>query len=304
MPSLNALLRCRLCWRVTVAVFTTIFLMEALILFVSVRDFEGERLAQVERESLAGLGSLFLTHPSALGTQRLMPIAARLTRGTTLVGGAIFKGDGTPVGVFGEAPSLALGAPSALASPLGVRNPEGTRMDVIWPPGRLGVPNIVIARLDTSRVGGEVMAYVWRIVALVFLISAVVTVVAMMVLGKTVIYPFLDLRARMMAAGCSPATPEDHIVPVVRDDEIGDVMEAFNGMLQNLEAGILVIRAKETDLALANETLERQVEERTAELTGLNSDLRREITERGRAEQEVAMLSRFPEATSHPVLRV
>jgi PAS domain-containing protein len=208
------------------------------------------------------------------------------------------------VGVFGEVPSLALASSGTGGAPDGVRNADGTRMDVIWLPERLGVANAVVARLDTSRVGGEVLAYVGRIVGLVFLISAVVTVVTMMVLGRTVIYPFLDLRTCMLAAGCSPATPEDHIVPVARDDEIGDVMDAFNGMLRNLEAEILIIRAKETDLALANETLERQVEERTTELTGLNRDLRREITERGRAEQEIARLSRFPEATPHPVLRV
>jgi hypothetical protein len=92
MPSLNALIRCRLCWRVTVAVFATIFLMEAVILFVSVRDFKRDRLAQVEREGLAILGSLFLTYPSALGSQRLMPIAERLTRGTVVVGGAVLQG--------------------------------------------------------------------------------------------------------------------------------------------------------------------------------------------------------------------
>ncbi len=304
MPSLKALLRCRLCWRVTVAVFGAIFLVEAVILYVSARDFERDRLAQVEREGLAVLGSLFLTHPSALGSQRLMPIATRLTRGTVLVGGAVFEGDGTHVGVFGEAPSLGLASPRALAVPDGVRNADGTRMDVIWPPGRLGVSNAVVARLDTSRIGAEVRAYVGRIVGLVFLISAVVTVVAMLVLGRTVIFPFLDLRARMLAAGGSPTTPGDHVIPVARDDEIGDVMEAFNGMLKNLAAGILEIRAKERDLTHANETLERQVDERTAELTGLNRELRREIADRELAEQEIARLSRFPEATPHPVMRV
>lgn len=61
-----------------------------------------------------------------------MPIAARLTRGTV---GAVFEGDGTRVGVFGEAPSLGLASPRAPAAPDGVRNADGTRMDVIWPPG-------------------------------------------------------------------------------------------------------------------------------------------------------------------------
>jgi diguanylate cyclase (GGDEF)-like protein len=71
-------------------------------------------------------------------------------------------------------------------------------------------------------------------------------------------------------------------------DEIGDLAKAFNRM-----SGRLAASRQETETAMeklreAHDTLEHRVQERTAELAAVNEDLRLEIVERKRMEQELA----------------
>lgn len=76
-------------------------------------------------------------------------------------------------------------------------------------------------------------------------------------------------------------------------DEIGDLCRQFNKMLSRVEAG-------ERELQEAHASLEKRVEERTAQLSRVNQDLNAEVAERERAEQELAETHReLVEAARH-----
>jgi two-component system, LuxR family, sensor kinase FixL len=61
-------------------------------------------------------------------------------------------------------------------------------------------------------------------------------------------------------------------------DEVGLLIQAFNGMLEQ-------IQQRDSDLVKANERLEARVEERTREITQVNDSLMREVAFRKKAEQ-------------------
>jgi diguanylate cyclase (GGDEF)-like protein len=302
--SFRRLGRCRLCWRVTAAVFAAILVIEAAILYVSARGFERDRLRDIETKGRAAVASLFLTHPEAAHAAKLLEALTMLLEGRVLAGGAFYRADGGLAGAFGEAPALALSAPPAAGLPTAVRSEDGRRYDVAWSPEDVGSMYAFVARLDTAAVEGEVRSYAWRVMGLVFLISAFVTGATMAILGTSILSPLLALRERLLAAAERPDSPEEHKLPGGRRDEIGDVASAFNGLLDRLAASLGETRRHQAALKQANEGLERQVAERTAELTDLNAALVRENAERRQTEEEVRKIARVPHENPNPVVRV
>ena len=300
----KALFRSRLCWRITVVVFISILLIEAAILFFSARNFERDRLNDVEHQGVATIEALFQTNPDMDNPYAMLERANMLVKNSAVKGGAVYTDDGFLFVGFGESPDIVLGTVSEAESMGRYRSPDGSRYDVIWRPRHLGKPYTVVARLDTTKVGPAVTAFIWRVVGLVFLISAFVTLVTMIILGKTVLYPILNLRNSLIAAGEDPTVPERHHIPVIRDDELGDVLATFNGMTSRLADGIQEIHQHREALVRANEGLEGEVSRRTVELTELNKVLRREITDRKEAEKEIQRLAKFPEENPNPVLRI
>lgn len=295
--------RCRLCWRVTVVVFVAILCVEVAILVFSARKFERDRLADLEQRGLAAASALFLTHPYPMDNELLLATASLLTTGSPVVGGAFYTADGVEVGVFGETPGL-FPPTDAEAPPGGAVRHEGGRYEVLWPSARTGAPYVMAARLDSTGIAAQVTAFVYRVVGLVVLISVFVTAVTMVILGATVLGPIVRLRARVVAAGEDPNTPDALALTVDRKDELGDVMGAFNTMIDRLARYSAEIRENEAALEQASQRLEGEVAERTAAHARANEALMREIEERKTAAAEISRLAKIPEEDPSPVLRV
>ncbi len=221
-----------MCWRIGATVLVSIVLVEAAILIPSYLNYERDLLKRVEREGFATVQSLFLMkHQARPGELGMM--AERLTKGSALMGGAIYREDGSLMVRFGEAPTLKP-APAAKATPLARRSGDGTRYDVRWLPDDLGASYTVVGRLDSSWLAAELTAFVWRIIGLVLLISSLVTGTTMLIFGATVMVPVLRLREAVAATAADPEHLDAHIMKSTRRDELGDVIAAFGKMQRDV----------------------------------------------------------------------
>ncbi len=80
--------RCRLCWRITLAVFVAIFVVEAVILVPSYQNYQRDLLARLDE---VGRGAVTASFALDGGSDRqLLDVGQTLTRVSRLTGGAIY----------------------------------------------------------------------------------------------------------------------------------------------------------------------------------------------------------------------
>ncbi len=223
---------CRLCWRVGLVVMASIVIIEAIILIPSYRNYERDMLRRLEREGLASVRSLFLMGHQAHENELRMMVGT-IMRGSVVEGMIINDPDGGFLLAADATPELTAIA-SGKADMDGERTEDGNGYIVRWSEPALDAPFVVTARLDSSWVAAELRAFVVRIIGLVLLISTFVTAATMGILGRSVLIPVLRLRENLIAAAGDPENPDRYTVPVDRKDELGDVMVAFNRMIQDV----------------------------------------------------------------------
>lgn len=241
----QAALSCRLCWRITLAVFGLILVVESAILVPTAQRFVRGELDRLADHAVIALEPALLVS----GESRLAEFGAMVGQ-YNLAGIALYARDGSPILRAGEHGTLRYSedlsrAAGMMAERIG-RSGDGRRVDVAWRSGRAGEP-LVIARLDASHVRGELWAYLLRIGGLVAIIVLVVTAGTMLVLHFGVLRPLLALRRSALAAGADPGRAERYAVGSARRDEMGDVIRAHDAMLVGI-AG-----AQRRDQAIAQE---------------------------------------------------
>ena len=241
-------------------VIVSVLLIEAIILIPSYMTQKKWQLAQLEHFGFITVLPIVRLSDSNTPVSELISTAERVTADSRVIGGAIYRvEDGRLVGTFGEPPELSL---SKMDGREVVRalSKDGLSYDVGWSAAKSNSGYHVIGRLDASSVKKELWAYVGRIVLFVILIVTFVTAGTMLAVGTTVITPILRLRNDMLTAGSEGDSKNFYSRSVKRNDELGDVMSAFNSMYD-------------------------QIGSRTAKLSTANEQLQLEIAERKRAEE-------------------
>ncbi|HER25583.1 MAG TPA: hypothetical protein ENI69_00575 [Rhodospirillales bacterium] len=263
---------CRLCLRIAVAVFLAILVAEAGVLFFSIKSYEKDRLAEVEREAIVVMRTILRSANAAGTLDTGFSETARLLRdGSVLVGAQVFDKAGVRRASFGETPVI---LESLFGRAVRRRLSDGTRMDVAWPPFRIQMPYSVTARIDTGEISGQINGFIWRIAGLVLLISVFVTIVTMIVLDRMVLAPIIDLDHRLTGTGEDPNNPEKYIMDSTRSDELGDVIRAFNGMLRWSGSNLATIKKNERDLLIAKNQAEQDNLAKSAFLSSMSHELR------------------------------
>ena len=118
----------------------------------------------------------------------------------------------------------------------------------------------------------------WIIVA----VGAVITAVIFWVVMGRLISPLRGVTLQIREGIADPS--HAHRVPISSNDEIGDLAEAFNGLMSQLSN-------REEELRRLNVELEHRVIERTAQLESANTALLREIEQRTEAQEEISWLN-------------
>ncbi|HSM81121.1 MAG TPA: adenylate/guanylate cyclase domain-containing protein [Nodosilinea sp.] len=165
-----------------------------------------------------------------------------------------------------------------------------SRYDVAWPSHQFQGQYVLAVRHDAAGVQEEMIRYALSIAGLVLLISLFVTFVTILVLNRRLITPLLHLRDDLLAAGDAVSqddNPKFYSASLTRNDELGDVANAFRQMFERVSHEIGERRQAEQALLEANARSERL----------LHNVLPASIAEQLKQETGMAIASRFDEAT-------
>jgi len=271
--SISALSTCKLCRRIALVVFIAILFIEGAILIPSVVNFERDLLKRLELEGFQTVQSIFrLAAPNAMPAD-LINAAIKQMKNSKLRGGVLFDQGGTRLGKFGEeiGPTY---TPDSTTSMKMMETVPGQRYEIMWTPKSMGAPYFIIARLDSSWIGFELIAFIGRIIGLVFLIAFFVTSVTSIILGTMVLKPVLALRRNLLAAGADPTNPDRYKIENASEDELGDVVKAFNMMTKRIGSDFLALEEKEQELQHSKILAERANEEKSSFLAKMSHELR------------------------------
>ncbi len=243
-------------------VFASILVIEGIILVPSYFRRENELLSQLEQLSRTTVDSLeFLLQQDISDRTFLQEEVKNITKDSQVVLGlSIYQANGELIYTLGEPPEISL---KQLKRDRIVHshNFDGKRYDIAWTERHFGGDYILIVRHDASTVQPELYAFIGRIAVLVIIISAFVTSVTMFFLGVTVISPLLRLRDDLIAAGDALSKdrekPDFYSLSVKRDDELGEVMVAFNQMFHRVYKEIAQRKQAEEVLRAEQEKSER-----------------------------------------------
>ena len=258
---LSSLMNSRLSRRIVLSVFLSIVTIEVVILIPSYYRREQELLKQLEtlsEEVLTATKSIVMEHQNP--EQGLIKATQGLNPDSVILGGILYNRDGQAVGMFGQdLPTIPV---SELWSQDIVRRRTQSeqRYDVAWPSHLFSGRYVLVVRHDASQVPVQMIAYAARIMGLVILISAFVTLVTMLVLEKILITPILRLRDDLHAAAAAVSQSQDpnfYTLSLNRTDELGEVAAAFGQMFFQIQREIRERQQMETALRSEKEKSER-----------------------------------------------
>ena len=258
--------KARLSRRIVFWIFLSIVVIEAIILVPSVMRRERELLEYLRSLSAAQAEGVLSTKSDLdqVDDETVLSYLETLRNNDVVLGGALYRADGTLVGTFGEAPDLGIEAVLKAAQQRGkgeLYNRNIQRYDAVWEMSPLEDRYQLIIRHDATWVGREFYFFIARITGLVLIISVFVTGATMVVLNLLVISPVLALRRDLHRAGNTLRQNQDaRLLPfesvqptTLHRDELGDVIRAFKEMVDQVGETIEERDQAEADLRLSEE---------------------------------------------------
>jgi len=226
--------------RIVLWVFLSVIAIETIIFIPSLRNRERELLDQLKTVSAARIEVLMKAEPANASAQAFLARIDHLLLNHVLIGAALYRTDGTRLGVVGEAPELVITEATAHLRDRIYRLENRYDVAYIGPGERK--KKILVVRHDTTSVRKDLVAFFGRIAGLVVIISMVVTLGAVMALGPIVVLPILRLRRDLLAAGEAvrrdDPPPTFLSAPLKRSDELGEVIDAFQRMFAQITEAI------------------------------------------------------------------
>ncbi|MCL6435450.1 MAG: HAMP domain-containing protein [Leptolyngbyaceae cyanobacterium HOT.MB2.61] len=260
------LFQSRLSLQIVFWIFLSIAVIETILLVPSVERRKQEVLARIAEVSSGKMIWIFATYPEATGAELLEHTRQLYTNPMLrmIVGGAVYKPDGNLVGTFGEPPVMTFGE-AQKESRIYLLGQGGDRYEVAWKTPQTDGEHAVVIRHNAEIMRSEIYAYILRILGLVFIISAFVTLVMLITLGPLVITPILTLRRDLARAG--EAVHHDQLTPnfdssaIKRQDELGEVITAFQHMFAQICQAMSERKQAEKELLQANQQMQQYIQQ-------------------------------------------
>jgi signal transduction histidine kinase len=247
--AIKNLFHARLSRRIVLSVFASIVLIEAVILLPSIYRRQQELLHQLKEISAAETSGALRMLPAGTTDQQVLSRLRQSIQNPTILGGALYRSNGTQVGTFGEMPQLSFAAANANATLY-----QQERYDAAWSIAPLKGQYVLIIRHNAASVQREIIAFIGRITVLVLIISLFVTVATLFVLEPLLITPIMLLRRDLLNAGAAilrdEAPPKFASLQTQHQDELGDVIAAFSQM--HWQVSEAIDQRKKAESALAS----------------------------------------------------
>ncbi len=235
----------RLSWRITMIVFITIMMVQAMVMVYTARIQEQEELATLWREARAGI-------VMSIGDTRdqLRPPVNRdeglnLISSTLVQGFAVYALDQGLLQTSGSHTVLRpVNSPVALRT---FRSSDGGTYEVLYTPDELARPYYVAAKLDARRVKPSVVAHVEQTLVILLLLACFVTTVLMIVLGEWLLQPMILLRQNLLSAAKHPEKPV--LLRPAREsrDEMGLTLRIASDLIRQNASNLKRLRAQAED---------------------------------------------------------
>jgi signal transduction histidine kinase len=248
--ALRHLAHARLSRRIVWSVFASIMLIEGLILLPSIYRRQQELLSHLKDISAAETsGALRMLSPGN-SDQQVLERLQKSIQNPAILGGGLYRRDGSKVGTFGEMPQLSFATVQA--------NPQATlyqgdKYDAAWAIAPLEGQYVLIIRHNAAMVQPEIRAFIARIAGLVIIIAVFVTLATLIVLEPLLITPIMFLRRDLLNAGAAilqdQTPPQFESLAMARQDELGDVIAAFDQMYQQVTEAIAQRKQAESNLS-------------------------------------------------------
>lgn len=245
-------LRGKLSWKVILAVFATIVIVQGVVLQYTVSHYKNEQLmelTEVGRSTLAPLLGISGGAVNANGTPAVLaPEALRRLMQSTAVRGVAFYRPNTRAApqIYGEPPIL---TPDVNHPELahGVLDAEALRYETVLGPNELQSSYMAVLRLDSSHIQQRVMNNIRQTAMIAILLSGFVTTVLIMVLGKWMIEPILRLRNNLLGVARDPTSPASYLTHYKGRDELGSVISSANKLIRQNADHLLRINQQAQD---------------------------------------------------------
>lgn len=224
--------RSRLSWRIIMAVFLTIMTVQASLLALTLKDYEQTQLQELRENARTSIAPLIdNTISDSLAPPFSSDQQGRLIAYTQIEGITIYSRDYQLLTMSGEPVVTILRSEADLTK--SYRSADGKYYETVFRPGELnGRPYFIVTRLDAARVVDNVAFYVRQNIVIMFLLSAFVTTVLMIALGKWLLEPILFLRDNLRLASANPETPNILRSPYDPRDEVGGAVESAQELIK------------------------------------------------------------------------
>ncbi|MEL6469374.1 MAG: ATP-binding protein [Cyanobacteria bacterium J06623_4] len=269
--------RSRLSRQIVLWIFGSILVIEGIILVPAVSRRRREAALRLEEKALASVRTLAIAQ--ALATEKssaswlpaewledeamnrqfmLSAIESSLEMAAVpIVGGALYSRTGAPTGAFGESvtlfpdPQVPTQATTGGNETVSMHHSAngiqaawlgGNRYEIFLSAALLNWPCSMVLRYDATAINQDIYAFIRRIIGLVILISAFVTLTTFWVLQQLIISPLQRIRHQLALAVAAETTQDFYLSPRAsaanRRDELDDVIDAFNQRTAQLEVQI------------------------------------------------------------------
>ncbi len=222
----------RLSWRIISAVFLTIMTVQASVLALTLRNYQGEQLFELRQGAQNIIAPLInVTNVKVLTSPLDEFQQSQMLSLTSVNGLTIYSLDYQLISIAGEPVVLTLFNENDLGKTY--LSQDKRNYEVVFRPKDLnGQPYYIVARLDSTHATDKVAYYVQQSILIMILLSALVTTVLMIALGKWLLEPVMFLRDNLSLAIANPESPNITRSPYDVRDEIGSAIDSAQELIK------------------------------------------------------------------------
>jgi diguanylate cyclase (GGDEF)-like protein len=222
----------RLSWRIVLAVFLTIMTVQASILALNLKSYQENQLFELKENAMNIISSVITSQKTdRFQTPISLEQQSRLMSMTPIDGMTIYSTNFNLLSFSGETVVLSLMSEGDLNKTY--LSEDRNHYEVVFRPRDLGgKPYYIVARLNATKASNNVANYVHQSIVIMFLLSAFVTTILMIALGKWLLEPIIFLRDNLSLAIGNPESPNIKRSPYDTRDDIGSAIFAAEELIK------------------------------------------------------------------------